>query len=83
MSTLCQFNRLSLNSRIDLLEKDGIYLEVFRIVEPQKIALFSLYGFYVEVWLNEEIERISKVIAFSEYKKLDPFLWCIDIESVI
>lgn len=82
MFSIQQFNRLSSPQKYGILEDTGIYLDVFRIEGPFKIALFSLENFYCEVWLNQKTDQLFKAVAFSSYKKLDPFLAAIDLTEV-
>lgn len=82
MLTLYQFNALDLADRIELTENFGAYMELNRRVEGCKVALFALYGFYVEVFLHEEQDRIIKVNSFSSYGKLDQYIQGIDISDI-
>jgi hypothetical protein len=80
--TEAEFNRLSTCEQFALLEDEGIYLSVSRVQTIYKIALFSLYGYYVEVWLNRKTDKLVKAFAFSSYSRLDPFLEGINLTSL-
>lgn len=77
-----QFNQLSIGERFRWIVEDGIYLGVNRFVKGYRIALFSLYGYYVEVYINTKTGTIGKVRPFFSYKKLDAFLPEVDISEV-
>jgi hypothetical protein len=62
--TLHQFNQLSNAEKNWLLEYEGAYLQTFRIEGNYKVALFSLYDYYVEVWLNQSTDELMKASAF-------------------
>ena len=77
-----QFNRLQEAQQYDLLEKQGTYLQVYQRVGPVKMALFALYSFYVEVHLHQVHDTLLKATAFSDYKKLDPYVKELDITDI-
>lgn len=82
MLTAQNFNRLTNPEKYYILENEGVYLDVYRIDGPFKVALFSLHDCYCEVWLNQKTDQLSKAVAFRSYKKLDPFLLSVDINEV-
>lgn len=82
MLSLQSFNSFSEIDKYAFLEDNGIYLDTYRIDGPYKIALFALPRFYCEVWMNQKEDRLYKAVAFSSYKKLDPFLEKVDISPV-
>ena len=77
-----QFNHLSESQQYDLLEKRGVYLQVYQRVGPVKMALFALFSFYVEVHLHQVHDTLLKATAFSDYKKLDPYVKELDITDI-
>ena len=79
---LYQFNQLSMGERFAWIIEEGIYLGVNRYVKGYRVALFSLYGYYVEVYISKKTESIHKVVPFFSYKKLDAFLPEVNIEDV-
>jgi hypothetical protein len=82
MLTLYQFNSLDHTERIQILEDFGTYLEVNRHSDGCKVALFSLYGFYVEVYLREVTDTIVKLKGFHSLTRLDLYLNQVDISSL-
>jgi hypothetical protein len=77
-----QFNQLSIGERFRWIVEEGIYLGVNRYVKGYRIALFSLYGYYVEVYIHSKTGTIGKVRPFFSYKKLDAFLPEVNISEV-
>jgi hypothetical protein len=82
MLTVQAFNRLTNPEKYAILEDNGIYLDVYTIDGPFKIALFALPWCYCEVWLNQSTDQLLKAVAFSSYKKLDHYLERIDITGI-
>jgi hypothetical protein len=82
MLTHCQFNSLDHADRIQILEDFGTYLELSRQSEGCKVALFDLYGFYVEVYLDQQEDRIIKLHGFGNTNRLEKYLRQIDISSM-
>lgn len=77
-----QFNQLSTGDRFRWIVEEGVYLGVNRYVRGYRIALFSLYGYYVEVYIHTKTGTIGNVRPFFSYKKLDAFLPEVDISEV-
>lgn len=82
MLSIQKFNRLTNPEKYAVLEDHAVYLDVYRMDGPFKVALFDLCGYYVEVWLNQKTDQLMKAVAFSSYKRLDLFLQGIDIAAV-
>lgn len=76
------FNQLSTGDRFRWIVEEGVYLGVNRYVRGYRIALFSLYGYYVEVYIHTKTGTIGNVRPFFSYKKLDAFLPEVDISEV-
>lgn len=79
---LYQFNQLDTGERFRWIVEDGVYLGVNRYVRGYRIALFSLYGYYVEVYIHTKTGIIHKVRPFFSYKKLDAFLPEVEIKEI-
>jgi len=54
----CQFN---LKSRIQLLRKDGVLLQVRKVFDKFIVRLYTLYRFWVEVIIQVQNMEIIKV----------------------
>ncbi|HEY1112378.1 MAG TPA: hypothetical protein VGE66_02420 [Chitinophagaceae bacterium] len=79
---LYQFNQLDTGERFRWIVEDGVFLGVNRYVRGYRIALFSLYGYYVEVYIHTKTGTIGKVRPFFSYKKLDAFLPEVEIKEI-
>jgi hypothetical protein len=80
--TLYEFNQLPKYQQYDLLENYGAYLDIYRINGCVKIALFQLFDFYVEVYLDQVKDKIVKANPFAgNAAKLDLYLKDIDIHQ--
>lgn len=76
--TQYDFNKLHINKKYELLIDQGIFLHN-RLYEGYGINLYSIYGFYAEIWLNRESNKIEKVITFTQSRYLEPYLDSIEI----
>lgn len=81
--SLSQFNHMATAEKYRWLEHYGIYLQVSRIDGACKVALFSMFDFYVEVWLDIKTDKLVRPSGFINYKKLDPYLQQIDIGDLL
>ena len=63
-----------------LLWIDGIFL-MARKTEKLKAELFSLYGFYVEIFFDEEDEPFF-IKAFEDANALQPYLNLINVDEL-
>jgi hypothetical protein len=64
-----------------LLWVDGVFL-MARKTEKLKAELFSLYGFYVEVFFDEGDEPLF-IHPFENMHRLQPYLKMIDINELL
>lgn len=54
----CQFN---LKSRVQLLEKDGVFLVSRKVYDKFIVKLYKLYKFLVEVVIQTQNQEIIKI----------------------
>lgn len=80
--TFDEFQLLDELTKTWYVENNGVYLEVSRFQDECKIALFSVGPFYVEVWYHIEREKLIRLKAFKDYKKLDEYIDNIDIKPL-
>lgn len=80
--SLHQFAALSEDEKIAHLEEAGVYLEVYKEASGYRIALFSLYSFYAEVWLYKKRDRIDRINTFTSYRRLSHYLDQVNIDPV-
>jgi hypothetical protein len=76
------FNNLSLNQKSSFLFPDGTYIAV-RDYYNYKVQLYSLWGFYVEVWYHPKMNSIDKIEALNDEKSLKLYLSDIEIEDLL
>jgi len=77
-----RFNRLDNREKFQLVEHYGSCLDVSYQKGIYQILLYELFGFYVEAWFNLQDETLQKMTAFTDYKKLDPFLPYIELSVI-
>ena len=68
-----EFNQLPLDGKEKLVWEDGIFL-TNRLKQNLALTLYSLFDFYVEVHLNNEINEIEKIRTFKSIEPLTPYL---------
>ena len=76
------FQDLPLDKKGDVLFSNGDYIAV-RSCDNHKVQLYSLYGFYVEVWYNAATNSIDKIEVLESEKTLSLFLSDIDLETLL
>ena len=82
MITKQKFQRLPFKKKGELVFKEGEYVAV-RSYYNYKVQLYSLYGFFVEVWYHPENNAIDKVELLESEKALNLYLADIDLESLL
>lgn len=76
-----EFELLSEEKRLDILQKDGVYIGK-REVEDQKVILYQLYTFYVEVYFEEYRKKVNKMIVSDKIEILQPYLDQIKVKGI-
>ncbi|WP_417558488.1 hypothetical protein [Mesoflavibacter zeaxanthinifaciens] len=67
--TLKEFNELEPFKQYDLVFTQGDFLE-YRIDDPKRYALYSLFMFFVEIEYNRLDNKIIGLVSFEEGKLL-------------
>jgi len=67
------YNTLETNSKLKLLYTHGVFL-MTRIYDNFRINLYSIYGFFVEVWYNDDTNSTDKIRTFKSINALEPYL---------
>jgi len=75
-----RYKLLDENLQTQLLWFDGVFL-MARKTKKLKAELYCIYGFYVEVFLDEENEPLF-INAFEDVKGLKPYLKMIKIDGL-
>jgi len=75
------FNKLPNDKKVELASFDGTFLEN-RFEGEYGINLYSVFGFYAEVWLHRKENEIEKVVTFTQTRYLEPYLKKINIDKI-
>lgn len=62
---LSEFNQLRLNQQASYLYKKGSYL-MTRTDHYYHISLYSVHSFFVELWIDTQMDGIFTIIAFKD-----------------
>ena len=76
-----EFNVLSKEQQMRMLYNNGVYIGK-RLVNQQKLVLFQLYGFYVEVHYKQYRKEVESLIISDQTEIIIPYLNQIDIRSL-
>jgi len=76
-----EFEMLSEEKQLDILQKDGVYIGK-REVGNEKVILYQLYAFYVEVYFEEYRKKINKMIISDKVDILQPYLDQIKVKDI-
>jgi len=78
---LYQFNALADPEKAQAVLEHGTNLKT-RKDEGFIVNLYSLSNFYVEVWYDEDSNRIDRIRSFNSIDQLGPYIDDIDLEEV-
>jgi hypothetical protein len=81
MHTLIEFMKLPLPRRIRCVARDGTFMAV-KAKEPHTVELYSLYGYFAEVWCDATNNEIIEVLPFRNFSRLDSYTDHISIGDV-
>ena len=76
-----EFELLSPEKQLDILQKDGVHIGK-RDIEHEKVILYQLYTFYVEVYFEEYRKKVNKMIISDKVDILQPYLDQIKINGI-
>ncbi|GAB4092175.1 hypothetical protein [Flaviaesturariibacter terrae] len=76
-----EFSELSAEQQLRLLHQDGVYVGK-RLLGEQKLVLFQLYGFYVEVFYRHYRREIERLHVTADPDVLLPYLNQIDVRDL-
>ena len=77
MLGIYEFNQLTINEKANYLWENGTFLAA-----KDRINLYSLHNFFVEVYYHTELNKISDIKVFRSLSKLHDYLTDIDITSL-
>jgi len=67
------FETLSLEDKVNVLGKDGVYL-MCRQNQLFNVLLYSIYGMYVEAWFFKKSNMLDSIDIISNEKAVDLYL---------
>ena len=76
---LFEFNQLVLDEQSQIIWEHGNYL-LSREEQEYKIDLYSIFGFYSEIWFSKEQNSLETVINFEVGGEMDIYLSQIDLK---
>lgn len=76
-----EFQRLSLNERFKLLKQHGEHIAV-RQKSIHLIHLFSIYNFYIEVWILLSLNQIQWIEIQENKAVIDSYIDNIDVKKI-
>lgn len=74
-----EFQKLSLNKRLQLLKKHGEHIAV-RQRSIHLIHLFSIYNFYIEVWILISFNKVQWIEVQENKSIINSYINNIDIK---
>ena len=80
--TLCEFERMDLCSRLDLLQEEGLYIGK-RKWNNLPVLLYQVEAFYIELYYSEYRLNLIEVRCFTSTILLEPYLEDILIEDLV
>lgn len=80
MLTKTEFNRLKLAERYELLTEEGRFV-ASRFFEGFNVHLFTLFGFYVEMWQRISISNVVYIEVVNNDETLKLYLGNIDLKK--
>ena len=80
--TLCEFERMDWCYRLDLLQKEGLYIGKKKW-NGTTVLLYQLEEFYIELHYSTYRVDLAEVCCFTSTLLLDPYLEDILIEDLV
>ena len=78
---LAVFNLHDEIDQFELVWKYGVQVGE-RFSEPNKVFLYQIFAFYVEIFASPEME-VSHLISFQDTDKLEPYIQNFDVSEMI
>ena len=75
------FNLFSIENKLNYVKKRGTEIAT-RKIGYNKVRLYAINNFYVEVWVNMITNFVIKINAFQKVTGLSPYLKRIDIHDL-
>lgn len=82
MYSFHQYKKFSSERQIELLNRDGVPLDLACATRSDEVVLFAYNDFYVELGVATQSDEIVFIRCFRSVKKLEPYLRQIDIDEI-
>ena len=79
--TLYEFNALGENAQADAIWEYSVFL-CSRQLGKQTVGLYQIDAFYVEVYYNRKLNKITKLKSFLSTEALKPYFHLIPITGL-
>lgn len=76
------FEQLPIAEKAKLISMNGEYIDN-RKFKNFKLNLYSLYGYFVEIWYNEDLTEIKKIEVVKSNKIMDFYIEKIDLADLM
>lgn len=81
MVSINDFKTLPFDKKCDFITYWGSYL-MTSIISEQKVFLYELGGFYIEVWFSPKHDKVLGINAFKDIDGLTPHLANVQIDEI-
>ena len=76
---LYEYNLLTNDEKSQMIWDHGTFL-TNKADDFKAVSLYSLSGFYVEVWYDRKNNKITNIRSFNSVKQLSPYLDDMDVD---
>ena len=76
------FEQLPIAEKAKLISMNGEYIDN-RKHKNFKLNLYSIYGYFVEIWYNEDLTEIKKIEVVKSNKVIDVYIDKIDLSDLM
>lgn len=82
MVSLKNFRKLDSEIQLHCLYGSGVNLELYLSLPEEEVVLYSLYDFYVEIYFDKYISKVTKLRSFKNMNLVKPYLKQVDISEI-
>lgn len=79
--SLTEFNKLDLGAKLNTVQRQGVYVGK-RVVNGQRVVLYQLYGFYIEVYYRSYRKIVDAIYTTDTVEVLHPYLDQIQVRDL-
>lgn len=78
---LQQFRSLSLDMQRQVVQHSGVFLFVRKGVGATA-KLYQVEGFYVELFFDEKMSEVIRIVSFDDMNRLEPYLRLVNVATL-